>query len=65
METAGDITARKNVEVTRVDPREARACVVHGGELKDIGEKQIDEILMYHSEIGFARASPLAETYYH
>merc|ERR1712198_708461 len=48
----------KNVDVSQVDPREARACVVHGGELKDMGEKQIDEILMYHSEIVFARTSP-------
>jgi len=58
METVEDIAARKNVDVSQVDPREARACVVHGGELKDMGEKQIDEILMYHSEIVFARTSP-------
>merc|ERR1712058_137610 len=30
----------------------------NGGELKDLNEKQIDEILMYHSEIVFARTSP-------
>merc|ERR1712198_639034 len=48
----------ETVDVSQVDPREARACVVHGGELKDMGEKQIDEILMYHSEIVFARTSP-------
>merc|ERR1711899_452304 len=58
METVEDIAARKNVDVSQVDPREARACVVHGGELKDMGEKQIDEVLMYHSEIVFARTSP-------
>merc|ERR1712228_406782 len=40
------------------NPREAKACVVHGGELKDLSETQIDEILMYHSEIVFARTSP-------
>merc|ERR1712088_112505 len=28
------------------------------GELKDLSEKQIDEILMYHTEIVFARTSP-------
>merc|ERR1719167_895034 len=57
-ETVEDIAARKNVDVSQVDPREAKACVVHGGELKDMGEKQIDEILLYHSEIVFARTSP-------
>merc|ERR1712158_45816 len=58
METVEDIAARTNVPVSEVNPREARACVVHGGELKDLNEKQIDEILMYHSEIVFARTSP-------
>merc|ERR1711892_1607472 len=58
METVEDIAARLNVPVKDVNPRDARACVVHGGELKDLGEKQIDEILMYHSEIVFAGTSP-------
>jgi sodium/potassium-transporting ATPase subunit alpha len=58
METVEDIAARTNVPVSEVNPREARACVVHGGELKDLSEKQIDEILMFHSEIVFARTSP-------
>merc|ERR1711970_1607497 len=58
METVEDIAERTNVPVSEVNPREARACVVHGGELKDLNEKQIDEILMYHSEIVFARTSP-------
>merc|ERR1712020_782886 len=57
-ETVEDIAARKGVDVKDVNPREARACVVHGGEIKDMGEKQIDEILMYHTEIVFARTSP-------
>merc|ERR1711972_519240 len=41
-----------------VDPREARAAVVHGGELKDMTSKQLDELLMYHQQIVFARTSP-------
>merc|ERR1711988_2095836 len=57
-ETIEDIAARKGVEVKDVNPREARAAVVHGGEIKDMSEKQIDEILMYHTEIVFARTSP-------
>merc|ERR1719334_427375 len=57
-ETVEDIAARKGVDVKNVDPREARAAVVHGGELKDMNEKQIDEVLMYHTEIVFARTSP-------
>merc|ERR1712038_967207 len=57
-ETVEDIATRKGIPVEEVNPREARACVVHGGEIKDMGEKQIDEILMYHTEIVFARTSP-------
>jgi len=34
------------------------AAVIHGGEIKDLTDEQIDEILMYHSEIVFARTSP-------
>merc|ERR1719197_2124436 len=41
-----------------VNPREARASVVNGGEIKDLSEKALDEILMYHTEIVFARTSP-------
>merc|ERR1712003_13889 len=57
-ETIEDVAARKGVEVKDVNPREARAAVVHGGEIKDMSEKQIDEILMYLTEIVFARTSP-------
>merc|ERR1719250_489466 len=55
METVEDIAARTNVPVSEVNPREARAAVIHGGELKELGEAQLDEVLMYHSEIVFAR----------
>ena len=56
--TVEDIAEEKGIPVDKVNPREAHAAVVHGGELKDIEEKQLDEILMYHSEIVFARTSP-------
>merc|ERR1711868_150985 len=56
--TVEDIAEQKGIDVKDVNPRDARACVVHGGEIKDMSEKQIDEILMYHSEIVFARTSP-------
>merc|ERR1712200_350389 len=57
-ETVEDIAARKGIPVSEVNPREARAAVIHGGEIKDLSEKQLDEVLMYHSEIVFARTSP-------
>jgi len=57
-ETVEDIAERKDIPVNEVEPREAEAAVVHGGELKDISSDQLDEILMYHSEIVFARTSP-------
>ena len=56
--TVEDIADQRGCDVKDVNPREARACVVHGGEIKDMSEKQIDEILMYHTEIVFARTSP-------
>merc|ERR1712073_286356 len=57
-ETVEDIAARKNIPLSEVSPREAKACVVHGGEIKDMSEKHMDEILMNHTEIVFARTSP-------
>merc|ERR1711963_489923 len=56
--TVEDIAEQKGIDVKDVNPRDAHAAVVHGGELKDMSEKQIDEILMYHTEIVFARTSP-------
>merc|ERR1712198_350008 len=57
-ETVEDIAERLNIDVSKVNHRDARAAVVHGGELKDMSEKQLDELLMYHTEIVFARTSP-------
>merc|ERR1712051_89448 len=57
-QTIEDIAEEKNIPIDQVNPRDAHAAVVHGGELKDISEKDLDEILMYHSEIVFARTSP-------
>ena len=54
-ETVEDIAARLNIPLEEVNPRDARAAVVHGGELKDLGEAQLDEILIHHTEIVFAR----------
>merc|ERR1712051_557395 len=57
-ETIEDVAARLNISVDEVNPREAHAAVVHGGELKDLNDSDIDEILLYHNEIVFARTSP-------
>lgn len=39
-------------------PRDAKACVVHGSDLKDMTPEQLDDILRHHTEIVFARTSP-------
>merc|ERR1719412_289420 len=57
-ETVEDIATRKGIPVEEVDPREAKAAVVHGGELRDMSGEQLDDILMHHTEIVFARTSP-------
>lgn len=44
-ETIEDIATRLNIPVSEVNPREARAAVVHGGELREISPEQLDEIL--------------------
>merc|ERR1711994_97279 len=57
-ETVEDIAKRLGKDVKKINPREAKACVVTGGEIKDMKDKDLDEILMYHNEIVFARTSP-------
>merc|ERR1719211_221731 len=56
--TVEDIAEELGVPRENVNPRDAKAAVVHGGELKDLNDSQIDEILIYHTEIVFARTSP-------
>ncbi|XP_039248773.2 sodium/potassium-transporting ATPase subunit alpha-3-like isoform X2 [Styela clava] len=57
-ETVEDIAERLNISVDEVNPRDAKACVVHGSQLRDLSESEIDDILKYHTEIVFARTSP-------
>ncbi|KAK3530179.1 hypothetical protein QTP86_017759, partial [Hemibagrus guttatus] len=57
-ETVEDIAARLNIPVGDVSPRQAKACVVHGAELKEMTPEQLDDVLKHHTEIVFARTSP-------
>ncbi|MEQ2170782.1 Sodium/potassium-transporting ATPase subunit alpha-3, partial [Goodea atripinnis] len=57
-ETVEDIAARLNIPVSQVNPRDAKACVIHGTDLKDLNQEQMDDILKNHTEIVFARTSP-------
>ncbi|KAG7315662.1 hypothetical protein KOW79_020528 [Hemibagrus wyckioides] len=57
-ETVEDIAARLNIPVQEVNPRDAKACVVHGGDLKNMSPEQLDNVLKHHNEIVFARTSP-------
>merc|ERR1711962_238976 len=56
--TVEDIAAKRKCNVKDVNPRDAHAAVVNGGEIKDMSPEKLDEILKYHSEIVFARTSP-------
>ncbi|KFM68400.1 Sodium/potassium-transporting ATPase subunit alpha, partial [Stegodyphus mimosarum] len=57
-ETVDDIAQRLNIPVEEVNPRDAKAAVVHGSELRDMATDYLDNILKYHTEIVFARTSP-------
>uniref|UniRef100_A0A3Q1J337 Sodium/potassium-transporting ATPase subunit alpha n=1 Tax=Anabas testudineus TaxID=64144 RepID=A0A3Q1J337_ANATE len=57
-ETVEDIAARLNVHVSEVNPRDAKACVVHGSDLKNMTPEQLDDVLKHHTEIVFSRTSP-------
>ncbi|XP_033866927.1 sodium/potassium-transporting ATPase subunit alpha-1-like isoform X2 [Acipenser ruthenus] len=57
-ETVEDIAARLNIPVREVNPRDAKACVIHGGDLEELTSDQLDDLLKHHTEIVFARTSP-------
>jgi len=57
-ETVEDIAERQKIPVSAVNPRDAKAIVVHGNDLKDVEPEQLHKILKYHDEIVFARTSP-------
>ena len=44
-ETAEDVAERLNIPLEKVDPKSAKAAVVHGGMLKDLSEAELDDIL--------------------
>ena len=56
--TVEDIAEELKVPVKSVDPRQAKAVVMNGSELKELSENQIDDILLNYNEIVFARTSP-------
>ncbi|KAJ6224317.1 hypothetical protein RDWZM_002862 [Blomia tropicalis] len=56
--TVEDIAERLGIPVSQVDPHDAKAIVVHGGQLKEMSPEELDDILAYHTEIVFARTSP-------
>ncbi|XP_038135171.1 sodium/potassium-transporting ATPase subunit alpha-2 [Cyprinodon tularosa] len=57
-ETVEDIAQRLNIPLCQVNPRDAKACVVHGSDLKDMSTEYLDDLLRNHTEIVFARTSP-------
>lgn len=57
-ETAEDIAKRLNVAVETVDPTRARAAVVTGAMLKEMGADELDFVIRTHPELVFARTSP-------
>ncbi|XP_031762229.1 potassium-transporting ATPase alpha chain 1 [Xenopus tropicalis] len=57
-ETVEDIAARLRIPVEQVNKRDARACVINGGQLKDMTSEELVEALKLHPEMVFARTSP-------
>ncbi|GAB6025395.1 hypothetical protein CHUAL_011140 [Chamberlinius hualienensis] len=57
-ETVEDIAQRLNIPIEEVNPREAKAAVIHGMELRELSSESLDDILRNHTEIVFARTSP-------
>ncbi|KAG8143343.1 hypothetical protein E2320_000580, partial [Naja naja] len=51
-ETVEDIATRLRIPVEQVNKRDARACVINGGQLKDLESEELVDILKMHPEMG-------------
>lgn len=56
--TIEDLALERNCEPKDIERTEARACVIHGSQLRDLSGEDLDDILSLHPEIVFARTSP-------
>ncbi|XP_076455702.1 sodium/potassium-transporting ATPase subunit alpha-3-like [Babylonia areolata] len=56
--TIEELAEQRHVPKESIDPSEAAAVVIHGGELKEMDASDIDNILRNFHEIVFARTSP-------
>lgn len=57
-ETVEEIAARLDIDVRDVSKNQAKAIVVHGQQLREMNDMELDEVLANHDEIVFARTSP-------
>ena len=46
--TVEDLAAERGCSPTEIDPKEAIAAVVHGSDLRDLTEEDLDNILRNH-----------------
>jgi len=56
-ETKEDVAERLNIPITEVNIDDVKAAVVHGTQLKDYTQQDIDDVLKF-PEVVFARTSP-------
>ena len=57
-ETTQDIAARLDISEDLVNSSDAKACVIHGNDLREKSPPEIDALLRDYTEIVFARTSP-------
>jgi len=57
-ETIEDIAERLGLPISEIKPEQAKAAVVHGSELKELTDSELDNVLRNYDEIVFARTSP-------
>jgi len=56
--TVDELAKEQGIPKNQVNPKDARAAVITGAELRKLDDSDLDEILRNHPEIVFARTSP-------
>lgn len=57
-ETKEDIAHRLGIPIDQVNKKDVQACVVHGSQLSNMNNDDLDKLIREHKEIVFARTSP-------
>ncbi len=56
--TPDEVAKEKDIPIEKVDPGDCKARVIHGQELRELQDSELDAMVLMHPELVFARTTP-------